>query len=516
VSTNTAPATTSQPAVRASSTETPDTVAPTAVAPQSESRLIETVVENPEYVARFSNRGAQLTSFTLTNYFQRNSKEPVELVRPRPSNSTDFPFTIESTDPEFSAAANGQLYLVTDRTDRGIRTLEYKLTTATGVTVVKRFVFDQRFRFQYDIQASPRAPQFRAMVGPGLRKLLPGEESDQFARTGHGLIQRDGSLDVVTREKAPKVRVWEGMPDFVGLEDNYFLGVMQPRVSGGAVMRSIETPGAKEGEKRREIYAGLNAASGRLSGRAFFGPKETDLLTAYGLDKALHLGVFGPIARILLWALKELYKVTHNYGWAIIILTIIIKALLYPLQHKSIVSMKKMQRVQPKMNVIREKYKKAKSDPEQRQKMNTEMMKLYQQEGINPASGCLPILLQLPILWAFYSLLSNAIELRGAEFALWIHDLSAKDPYYITPILMTITMFIQQWMTPTTADPMQRRIFLAMPFIFGWIFKEFPSGLVLYWLVQNILSIIQQAIMNRYWKDHPESLAEPPTKKGPK
>jgi YidC/Oxa1 family membrane protein insertase len=165
--------------------------------------------------------------------------------------------------------------------------------------------------------------------------------------------------------------------------------------------------------------------------------------------------------------------------------------------------MKKMQKVQPKVNALKDKYKKAKSDAEQRQKMNMEMMKLYQQEGINPMSGCLPILLQLPILWAFYGLLSNAIELRGAEFMGWINDLSAPDPYYLTPILMTATMFIQQWMTPTTLDPVQRKIFMVLPLVFGFIFKDFPSGLVLYWLVQNVLTIIQQAIMNRYWKDHP-------------
>ena len=150
------------------------------------------------------------------------------------------------------------------------------------------------------------------------------------------------------------------------------------------------------------------------------------------------------------------------------------------------------------------KYSKARTDPEQRQKMNVEMMQLYQKEGINPMAGCLPLLIQFPILIGFYNLLSRAIELRGAEFILWIKDLSEKDPYYITPILMTITMFIQTWLTPATGDPMQRRIFLIMPLVFGWIFKEFPSGLVIYWLVQNILTIIQQWIMNKYWKEHPE------------
>jgi YidC/Oxa1 family membrane protein insertase len=168
--------------------------------------------------------------------------------------------------------------------------------------------------------------------------------------------------------------------------------------------------------------------------------------------------------------------------------------------------MKKMQKVQPKTEAIKNKYKKARSDPEQRQKMNVEMMKLYKQEGINPMGGCLPIVLQLPILWGFYGLLSRAIELRGAPFIWWIHDLSGKDPYYITPILMTATMFIQQAITPTTVDPAQKRMFMIMPLVFGWIFKEFPSGLVLYWLVQNVLTIVQQMIMNKYWKDHPEEI----------
>jgi YidC/Oxa1 family membrane protein insertase len=138
--------------------------------------------------------------------------------------------------------------------------------------------------------------------------------------------------------------------------------------------------------------------------------------------------------------------------------------------------------------------------------MNVETMQLYQKEGINPAAGCLPLVLQLPILWGFYNLLSHAIELRGAPFMLWIHDLSEKDPTYILPILMTITMFLQTYMMPATGDPAQRKIFLAMPFIFGFLFKDFACGLVLYWLVQNILTIIQQWIMNKWWKEHPEDL----------
>jgi YidC/Oxa1 family membrane protein insertase len=243
-----------------------------------------------------------------------------------------------------------------------------------------------------------------------------------------------------------------------------------------------------------------------MSGEAFFGPKETKMMDQYGMGDALQFGWFGLIARFFLKALVWIHQFTKNYGFAIIVLTVLIKIVLYPLQHKSIVSMKKMQRVQPKVEAIKAKFKKAKTDPDQRQKMNVEMMQLYQKEGINPMAGCLPIVLQLPILWGFYNLLSRAIELRGAPFMLWIHDLSDKDPTYVLPVLMTATMFIQTYITPATGDPAQRRIFLFMPLIFGFLFKDFPSGLVLYWLVQNVLTIVQQLIMNKWWKNHPEEL----------
>ena len=291
---------------------------------------------------------------------------------------------------------------------------------------------------------------------------------------------------------------------WIGLEDNHFLAALQPTRPGTAILRRLDIPvGHEKARPRQELLAGLNAVGGTVEGNAFFGPKEADLLEGYGLDSALHLGWFSPIARGLLYALVWIHGYTNNYGWAIVILTVVIKLALFPLQHKSIVSMRKMQQVQPKVNALREKYKKSKTDPAQRQKLNEDMMKLYQVEGINPMSGCFPILLQLPILWAFYSLLSQAIELRGAEWILWIHDLASKDPYYLTPILMTITMVIQQRLTPTTVDPVQARVLMFMPFVFGFIFKDFASGLVLYWLVQNVLSIIQQLATNRWWKAHP-------------
>jgi YidC/Oxa1 family membrane protein insertase len=343
------------------------------------------------------------------------------------------------------------------------------------------------------------------VIGPGLRTLAPEERDNKIVVTGSGVVQRDGSFDALSREKGDRLRVFDRV-DFIGIEDNYFLSVLRPVKGGAGILRRVELPNGGK-EVRKELYAGVNAApDGTVAGNAFFGPKETKLLDRYGLASAMQFGMFGIIARFLLDVLVWINRATKNYGFAIIVLTIIIKIVLYPLQHKSIVSMKKMQKLQPKMEAIKNRYKKARSDADQRQKMNVEMMKLYQQEGINPMSGCFPILLQLPILWGFYGLLSRAIELRGAHFLLWIKDLSDKDPYYVTPLLMTITMFIQTWITPTTGDPAQRRVFLIMPLVFGFIFKDMPSGLVLYWLVQNILTIAQQMIMNKWWKDHPAEL----------
>jgi YidC/Oxa1 family membrane protein insertase len=347
---------------------------------------------------------------------------------------------------------------------------------------------------------------YRVSVGPGIRTLAPEEQDTQVVFTGHGVYQREGKFKVIAREKVG-LELLPGI-DYVGIEDNYFLTVLRPTHGREGVLFKKTFIDAKDNKKRRaDLYASINAGrDGVVAGNAFFGPKETTLLDRHGLGEALQFGWFGLIARFFLQALVWLNQYTLNYGFAIIVLTILIKIVLYPLQHKSIVSMKKMQKVQPKMEVIKKKYSKSRTDPEQRQKMNVEMMQLYQKEGINPMAGCLPLVLQLPILWGFYNLLSRAIELRGAPWILWIRDLSEKDPTYVLPILMTATMFLQTYLTPATGDPMQRRMFLIMPLVFGFLFKDFPSGLVLYWLVQNVLTIIQQLIMNKWWKEHPDEI----------
>jgi YidC/Oxa1 family membrane protein insertase len=508
-----APATTSSAPIASTTTVAPEakpaaTVVPVAE-PVSAAEHTITSVKTDDFVAKFSNRGAELISFQLTHYKARPSSKTddtrVELVKDREPNRTDFPFAIEATDVNFSRLANSALYAVRESDEKGAHVIEYRWSDGTH-TVTKTFRFSSEYLFSFAVSVTPPLP-YRVAIGPGIRTLAPDEKDNQFIITGNGVVQRDDSLKVIRREKADPLYNFPSV-QFVGVEDNYFLTVLQPEKSSGALLRTIDFPAGGKGEKRREVYAGINAASdGGVSGKAYFGPKEAKVVDKYGFEKTLQLGYFGIIARFFLAALLWLNTFTKNYGFAIIVLTLIIKLVLYPLQHKWLKSMKKMQKLQPKQEAIKAKYKKSKTDPEQRQKMNTEMMKLYQQEGINPAGGCLPFVLQVPILWGFYGLLTHAIELRGAPFIWWIHDLAMKDPYYITPALMTITMFIQQMITPSTADPAQKRMFMIMPLVMGYIFKEFPTGVVLYWLMQNLLTIVQQVIMNRFSSDTPSAPA---------
>jgi YidC/Oxa1 family membrane protein insertase len=233
----------------------------------------------------------------------------------------------------------------------------------------------------------------------------------------------------------------------------------------------------------------------------FLGPKTDAVLSSAPNDlrKSLNYGFFDIIAQPLIQGLNFLYKYVHNYGLAIIILTILIKILFWPLSQKSYKSMEKMKRLQPIMAQIREKYK------DDRQKMNTELMQLYKTYKVNPAGGCLPMLLQIPVFIALYQALLGAIELRHAVFIprlpmtdiVWLADLSAKDPLYITPLIMGATMFLQQKMTPSPGDPTQAKIMLLMPVVFTFIFLSFPSGLVVYWTANNVLSIAQQWLMIR-------------------
>ena len=226
-----------------------------------------------------------------------------------------------------------------------------------------------------------------------------------------------------------------------------------------------------------------------LDSYVIFVKKEYDFLKQLGdsLHLTVDFGMFAFLAVPMLWLLKFLYGLVSNFGWAIVLLTVLIRLLTFPLQWSSLKGMKKMQNLQPQLAKIKEKYK---DDPLTMQK---ETMDMFKKSGVNPLSGCFPLLLQMPIFFALYSVLYNAVELVGARYLGWITDLSTKDPYYILPVAMAVSMFVQQKITPSTiTDKMQQRIFLFMPLIFGFFMKDLPSGLSLYIFVSTLSGIFQQ------------------------
>ena len=244
--------------------------------------------------------------------------------------------------------------------------------------------------------------------------------------------------------------------------------------------------------------------SSSISNNLFVGPKDIDILKAQGnsLEQSLDLGWFTVLAKPLLYSLKFFYRYFENYGVAIIIITVILKLLFFPLTHKSYKSMKDMQKIQPMMAELKDKHKNDK------EAMNKAVMELYRDHKVNPLGGCLPMLVQIPVFFALYKALMFSIELRHAPFYAWINDLSGPDnlfghllglPFVIgpLPLVMGVTMFIQQKMTPAAGDPMQQKMMLALPLVFTVMFLTFPSGLVLYWLVNNVLTIGQQVYINK-------------------
>jgi YidC/Oxa1 family membrane protein insertase len=275
-----------------------------------------------------------------------------------------------------------------------------------------------------------------------------------------------------------------GNINWIAQEDLYFTAALIPQTA-------IE--GVKFWNEAGSPEIALSLKPGKHTFLFYAGPKEYDRLKQLNakLEHIIDFGWFSIIAMPLFWVLKFFYKYLGNYGWSIVILTILVRVPFIPILNKSQQSMKKMQKIQPLMAELKEKYK---NDP---QKLQKETMALYKKYKVNPVGGCLPMLLQIPVFIALYNVLLQAIELRGAPFMLWITDLSVKDPYYVLPVVMGLTMVIQQKMTPSAMDPKQAKMMMLMPVIFTFMFLTFPSGLVIYWLVNNVLGIIQQYYVNK-------------------
>ena len=391
-------------------------------------------------------------------------------------------------------------------------------------------VAEKRFRFdgQGFLESLVTVPGggWAVALGPGIRNPTAEEMGNRYGL--RSVVYKIGDeVKVLNAQKELGRTSVSGPIDWVGLEDNYFLAAVVPRaglekIVLQPVMIEVSSSGARfppvpgkdeitseQKKLLREYRIVLLPEADTLSLTSYWGDKTYDRLAAlpHHLEKAVHLGTFGILARPLLVALHWIHdNVVANYGWAIILLTVVIKLILLPLTHTSMTSMRKMQGLNPKVQAIRDKYKTKLKDKQGRpnleaqRKMNDEVMAVYKEAGVNPVGGCLPMLLQMPILFAFYRLLTAAVELRHAPWILWIADLSSKDPYYVLPIVMGATQWFQVRMSPQSGDPMQRRMFEMMPIVMTVMFIGVPSGLVLYWLTNNVLTILQQAVYKKLEK----------------
>jgi YidC/Oxa1 family membrane protein insertase len=308
----------------------------------------------------------------------------------------------------------------------------------------------------------------------------------------------------------------EGAIAWAGVENKYFAAIFVPQ-NATSVRARAESLRLIEGGREHFHLMFTLLAPGTTHQHLFVGPKDYDVLKAagLGLEGMLDFGFFGFIAKPLFFLLKLVERYLGNYGWAIVALTVVIRLVFFPFMHRGQLKMRlmqeKMKKIQPRLKSLQERYQKLERKEGQkggiaarqrlRQEKNDETMRIYKEEGVNPfssMSGCLPLLAQMPILYGFYTILTIAIELRQAPFMLWVRDLSMKDPYYVTPLLMGATMLIQQVMTSSAIpDPAQRRMMYFMPILFTWFFINLPSGLVLYWLVNNLLGIVQQYLVNK-------------------
>jgi YidC/Oxa1 family membrane protein insertase len=488
--------------------------APAVASPPVETVLADTAerriaIDNGLVHAVFSNRGGVLVGWELLQYHDVAGKALDLVPRDVPANAAK-PFSLKLTDAAQTERVNSALYSVQAGTPDTINATTtpaaviFEYQDASGLHVRKQFRLDPN---SYVVEFTPTVMDGDQAVNPTIQ-WGPGLGDVTALANGRNVRKAETIFEIAgkspTRIAATKLAATPRYQDnyaFAGVDTHYFISVaIKP---GAAELDyhpiSVPVPGSTPPITRDYIGYDIRYQQPLKAARFFVGPKHFQTLqkTDPELVRAVWFGMFAFLAGPLLSALNWINGFVGNYGWSIIVLTIIINAAMFPLRHKSFVSMKKMQAIQPQVKAIQDRYAKLKVTDPARQKMNTELMELYRSKGVNPASGCIPMLLTMPVLLAFYGLLSESIELRGAPFIFWLKDLSVADPYYVTPILMGISQIVQQKMTPMTgADPVQQKMMLFMPVVFTFLFITSPSGLALYWFFSNVLVIGQQQLTN--------------------
>ena len=498
VSQTSAPATTPAPLTGKSPAEPASALQPTSP-PAS---LKEVVVNTTLYSAVFSSRGGSLKSVTLKNYREENSPNASPVILGNTADPALLSFSTRATGFNLPADAvfTSDLDSLTLSGSESQK-LQFMYVSGEGFTVRKIYTINANsYGIKLETQVINNSPVPLVGVVQQVMSYPPEPKvmNNRFDTAGSFLFSDNSLKFDKIKDVASASKKYDKSVLWAGFADKYFLSAI---LAENASINSVELKKNSAGFMESSVSAPQFTANpgqvATVSYRLFIGPKDIDILKEQGnsLEQSLDLGWFTVLAKPLLYTLKFFYRYVGNYGIAIIFITIILKALFFPLTHKSYKSMKDMQKIQPKMLALKEKFK------DDRDAMNKAVMELYRDHKVNPLGGCLPMVVQIPVFFALYKALMFSIELRHAPFFFWVTDLADKDPYYVTPVIMGVTMFIQQKMTPSQMDPIQQKMMLALPVVFTFMFLSFPSGLVLYWLVNNVLTIGQQMYINKLVKD---------------
>jgi YidC/Oxa1 family membrane protein insertase len=474
----------------------------------------DVTVDTPLYTAVFDTRGARLKDFKVKKFLDKMGKgaKPIDLAKEIISGG--YPFGLEISEANFPFSPDSLFQVNTENLELGPGKdkgeLVFSWDSPDGPRITQEMTFHAD-SYGVDIALQMANPSSsRTFEGRPLLawsgKIFPVPDSGGMAcmpGSGGGGGAEVPPFTALVKKELQEVEFKDIKEDkrfsqnvhWGGFQSKYFLAALIPKKSEGTelIMKKVsETDGILfMGGPKASLPPATQFSQSYVM---YLGPKDLHILKAFGheLDRALDFGWFDVVAKPMLEVMIFFYKYTGNYGMAIILLTMIIKILFWYPTHISYKSMKEMKKVQPEVAKLREKFK------DDKEKLNKEMMELYRRYKVNPMSGCLPIAIQIPIFFALYKVLLFSIEIRHAPFYWWIQDLSAADPYYISPILMGASMFVQQWMTPTTGDPTQAKMMLIMPVVFTFMFLSFPTGLVIYWLFNNLLSIGQQIYINKH------------------
>ena len=473
-----------------------------------------TVIENELYRITFSNRGAQATSWILKKY-KDDSGKPLDLVNAKAAAKLGYPLSLWTYDAGMRNQLVQALYVPSaSGTVNAPATLTFTYSN-NGLEVKKVFTFDSTYVVHVDVTATDHGSPVTALVswpsGFGDQETLPDWAASQFDTMQGGKDDRQAAKKISGGATLPGPFEWAGVSDL------YFAAIFLPDNPSQTLLvglhDSIDVPRhgkTDQTDSASVLGAAMGSTSGHMSLRLFAGPKVLDVLasvrattnggqTGPNLEPVVNFGYMGIIAKPLFLALRWVHEhIVSNWGWAILVLTLVINLAMLPTRIQMMKSALKMQRIQPEMNAIKEKFKKYKTTDPRRAEMNKEMFDLQKREGVNMFGGCLPMLVQWPLLFAFYRMLLNTIELRQAPW-LWLHNLAAPDPLHILPVFFIVTMFLVQYLTPSPGmDPAQQKMMaFTMPVFFGFMTWNLSSGLALYWAFGNVINVIQQAVMNR-------------------